>query len=66
MGGTPLGAPLIGLIGAAFGARWTLTGGGLITLVGLVVSLAIYLRTTGKRISRQPGHPLQPTVSAGG
>jgi MFS family permease len=65
MGGTPVGAPLIGVIGAAFGARWTLTGAGIITFVGLLVSLAIYLRSTGKRISRQPGHLWQPTVSAG-
>jgi len=50
MGGTPLGAPLIGVIGEVFGARWTLTGGGLITLAGLVVSLGLYLRSTGMRI----------------
>ena len=28
MGGTPLGAPIIGWVGEAFGARWTLIGGG--------------------------------------
>jgi MFS family permease len=65
MGGTPVGAPLIGVIGAAFGARWTLTGAGIITFLGLLVSLGIYLRSTGKRISRQRGHLWQPTVSAG-
>ena len=28
MGGTPIGAPLIGWVGQAFGPRWTLIGGG--------------------------------------
>jgi MFS family permease len=62
MGGTPLGAPLIGVIGEVFGARWTLTGGGLITLAGLVVSLGLYLRSTGMRITRQPGDLWHPTA----
>jgi MFS family permease len=38
MGGTPIGAPLIGWIGEVFGARWTLIVGGVISgAVGLVV-----------------------------
>jgi MFS family permease len=38
LGGTPFGAPLIGWIGEAFGARWTLfVGGALSALAGLVV-----------------------------
>jgi MFS family permease len=36
IGGTPLGAPLIGWIGEAFGARWTLILGGLLTGLGVV------------------------------
>ena len=32
MGGTPLGAPIVGWIGETFGARWTLIGGGLGTI----------------------------------
>ena len=47
LGGTPLGAPFIGWIGEFFGARWTLIVGGLITLVGTLVALALYLRSTG-------------------
>jgi MFS family permease len=62
MGGTPLGAPLIGVIGEVFGARWTLSGGGLITLAGLMVSLLLYLRTTGTTIRLQRGSLWQPTV----
>jgi MFS family permease len=38
MGGTPVGAPLIGWVGQTFGARWMLIGGGLVT--GLAVLCA--------------------------
>jgi len=44
MGGTPAGAPVIGWMGELFGARWTLIGGGLITLVGTLVALAVFLQ----------------------
>ena len=44
MGGTPLGAPVIGWIGATFGARWTLLLGGLLTMAGVGLSAAWYLR----------------------
>ena len=33
MGGTPLGAPIIGWIGAEFGARWTIGVGGIVALL---------------------------------
>jgi MFS family permease len=42
MGGTPLGAPLIGWIGATFGARWTLIGGGAMTILGVLLAVAIF------------------------
>ena len=35
MGGTPVGAPVIGWMGEAFGARWTLILGGLLTIAGI-------------------------------
>ena len=38
MGGTPLGAPLIGWVGQAFGPRWTLIGGGALTMAGITVA----------------------------
>ncbi|MET0931845.1 MAG: MFS transporter [Aeromicrobium sp.] len=44
MGGTPLGAPLVGWVGETFGARWMLIGGGGVTLAGIAVALALYLR----------------------
>lgn len=43
MGGTPLGAPVVGWVGETFGARWTLIGGGLITLLGVGGATAVYL-----------------------
>ena len=44
MGGTPLGAPVIGLIGEQLGARWTLIIGGLMVLLGVVVALLVFRR----------------------
>lgn len=44
MGGTPLGSPLIGWVGEAYGARWTLIVGGAATVLGVVVASVVYLR----------------------
>jgi MFS family permease len=43
LGGTPLGAPLIGGVGEAFGARWMLIGGGAVSLLGITAGTAWYL-----------------------
>ena len=40
MGGTPLGSPFIGWIGEQFGARWTLIGGGGLTILGVLGAVA--------------------------
>jgi MFS family permease len=42
MGGTPLGAPIIGWVGEVFGARWTLIGGGAVALLGTLVATAAF------------------------
>lgn len=42
MGGTPLGAPVIGWIGETYGARWTLIVGGVMVLVGVVLALVVH------------------------
>jgi MFS family permease len=42
MGGTPLGSPVVGWVGEAFGARWTLIGGGAVTVLGTVVAVAVF------------------------
>lgn len=64
MGGTPAGAPFIGWVGEEFGARWTLIGGGLVTLVGVVVALLAYLRSGDLVIRREPGRPIALTVAS--
>jgi MFS family permease len=47
MGGTPLGSPFIGWIGQQFGARWTLIGGGGLTIIGVALSVVIFTRGRG-------------------
>lgn len=42
MGGTPVGAPVVGWIGETMGARWTLLLGGGLTVVGVVVAAGLY------------------------
>lgn len=42
MGGTPIGAPLIGWIGEEWGARWTLLGGGALTIGGVVLTGLVF------------------------
>jgi MFS family permease len=49
MGGTPLGAPVIGLIGEQLGARWTLIIGGALTLVGVALALVVF-RSVSRRV----------------
>ena len=52
IGGTPLGAPLIGWIGEVAGARWTLLVGGAMTALGVLASSALYLRAQRARVER--------------
>jgi MFS family permease len=47
MGGTPLGSPFIGWIGEQFGARWTLLVGGGLTIIGVLLSVAVFSRGKG-------------------
>jgi MFS family permease len=42
MGGTPLGAPIVGWVGATFGARWTLIGGGGMSVLGVLLALVLF------------------------
>jgi MFS family permease len=41
-GGTPIGAPIIGWIGQAYGARWTLIVGGAFVLFGAALAIALF------------------------
>lgn len=47
MGGTPFGSPIVGWVGETFGARWTLIGGGAMTILGTLVAVAVFSRTQG-------------------
>jgi len=44
MGGTPIGAPILGWVGEVFGPRWTLIGGGGLTALGVVLSVLFLIR----------------------
>jgi MFS family permease len=44
MGGTPAGAPLVGWIGEQYGARMTLFFGGAMTILGVLLASAVFLR----------------------
>ena len=52
MGGTPIGSPVVGWVGATFGARWTLIGGGLMSLLGIGLAVLVY-----RGLSRGPWFP---------
>lgn len=54
MGGTPLGAPIVGWAAGQFGAKWSLIIGGAISLLATVIATAL--------LSRRQGIRLQPKV----
>jgi MFS family permease len=64
MGGTPLGAPLVGWVGEAYGARWTLILGGALTMVGVLVASLLYRRAHDVLTPDQRGSNLVPRVWA--
>jgi len=47
MGGTPIGAPIVGWVGEVFGARWTLIGGGVATILGTLLAVVVFSRAKG-------------------
>lgn len=61
MGGTPLGAPLIGWIGEELGARWTLVVGGGLVLLG--VMLAALVNVAARRALQVDDRP-EPAILA--
>jgi MFS family permease len=50
MGGTPFGAPLVGAVAEAFGARWTLISGGLISAIAALVAGALLARRARSQV----------------
>ncbi|MGH3483635.1 MAG: MFS transporter [Nocardioidaceae bacterium] len=59
MGGTPVGAPLIGWAAEVLGPRWSLLGGGIMTLLGTLAVTALLARRNGvvvrPRLRPRPG-----------
>jgi MFS family permease len=51
MGGTPLGAPLIGWIGAAWGPRWTIGVGSMATGLAVVAAMLYLMRSEDMHVS---------------
>lgn len=51
MGGTPLGAPILGWVAEQWGARWTLIGGGALTVLGTVLATVLLAGRQGVSIS---------------
>ncbi len=62
LGGTPIGAPVIGWVGETFGARWTLVGGGALTLLGVAASGALFV-AAGRRAARRGVGVLTPAYA---
>jgi MFS family permease len=67
MGGTPVGAPLIGWAAEVLGPRWSLLCGGIMTLAGTLVVTALLARRNGvvvrPRLRPRPGLTIRsPTV----
>ena len=58
MGGTPVGAPVIGWMGEAFGARWTLILGGLLTIAGIALASVLFARAKGVTFAHLQAQPL--------
>lgn len=63
MGGTPIGSPIIGWIGAQFGARWTIGVGGLVSLATAVLAVvwAVHSRRVAIRYRWRETPRLQVT-----
>ncbi|HEX8496711.1 MAG TPA: MFS transporter [Actinomycetales bacterium] len=68
MGGTPIGAPIIGFVGSHFGARWTIGVGGILSLVTALVAVAWTMRskrlTVRYRLRQSPHLLLTPSRAA--
>ncbi len=60
MGGTPLGSPLIGWIGSAWGPRWTILVGSIATGLTVVAAMLYLVRTEEMHLSYH--HRLRPRL----
>jgi len=60
MGGTPVGAPLLGWVAERYGARWTLVGGGALTMFGTLLATAVFARSQNLMIWRLEVEAVEP------
>jgi MFS family permease len=63
MGGTPLGAPLVGALAEAFGARWSLISGGVISAGAALVAAAVLARRGGLHVRSERTDPIPGRAS---
>jgi hypothetical protein len=54
----------VGWVGETFGARWTLIGGGAITMLGVLVAVAVFARSKGL-VTAQSRAEVRERVMAG-
>ena len=64
MGGTPIGAPLLGWVAERYGARWTMIGGGALTMLGTLLATAVFARHQNLMMWRTRGEPVPDPVPA--
>jgi MFS family permease len=60
MGGTPIGAPIVGWVGEAFGARYTILFGGVVCMLTAAAAVLWVHHTQGLTITYRP----RPSISA--
>jgi MFS family permease len=61
MGGTPFGAPLIGALAEAFGARWSLIAGGVISAAAALIAGGLLARRSGLQMRDELFGVTRPT-----
>jgi MFS family permease len=64
MGGTPIGAPIVGWVADAFGPRWALGVGAASCVIAAAIAAAYLLRRRDN-IATAPAKPLEATPSVG-
>jgi MFS family permease len=65
MGGTPLGSPLIGWIGSAWGPRWTILVGSLATGLAILAAMLYLMRSEDMHVSYHQRHRPRLSVIRG-
>lgn len=66
MGGTPVGAPIIGWVAGAFGPRWGMSGGGVVVVVAALALIAVVATRRSPRVlagDRGRSRPAEPALS---